>query len=87
MRRYYRTKELLHRDFLNKKKKVIKKCNELGIVHYDKNNSELYATPDKFVCILSPNEYAIGEPFSEDNTENGSIFLSRHDYEIFEGYF
>lgn len=84
--RRYTTNEMLHRDFLNKKRKVIKKCNELGIVHYDVNSPELYATPDKFICVISPNEYEIGESFSEKDTNPESVFISLHDYQIFDKF-
>lgn len=77
--------EQIIRDYHKEKRKIISKCKELGIAYYEvgKNDNELYATPNNCVCILSLNEYAIGETFSED-VENESIFISIHDYETFE---
>ena len=77
--------EQLVRNFHREKRKVIAKCEELGIAYHEvnKNDSELYATPNNFICILSPNEMRIGETFIENAEEPESIFISMHDYETY----
>jgi len=77
--------EQMLRDYRRQKKRIISKCVELGIAYYEvgQNDSELYATPDNYVCVLSPDDYAIGETFSESGA-NESIFVSLHDQETLE---
>lgn len=88
MRRQYSTREKFYRDYLRDKRNLIAKIRGLRMQYYEvgKNDAELYMNPDMYTCVLSENEYTIGESFSED-VEKGSIFLSCHDYEIFEGYY
>ena len=85
MKRQQSLKEKLMRQYSKEKRKLINKCEELGIAYYEigKNDSELYANPNNFVCIFSENEMHVGQTFTKD-IEEPEIFISAHDYETFD---
>ena len=70
----------IHRE----RKNFIERLERLGIAYYDVNsdNPELYATPNNFICVFSPNEMEIGDDFSESMNEE-AIFIALHDYNEF----
>ena len=79
--------EKMSREFHKAKREIISKCEELGIEWFEvgKNDSCLYTTPQNYVCILSTDEYAIGDNFAE-GIPNESIFISLYDNETFNLY-
>lgn len=87
LKRIVSIQEKILRSFHKAKKETIAKCEELGIEWFEvgKNDSFLYAAPQNYVCILSTDEYAIGDNFAE-GVPDESIFISLYDNETFNLY-
>lgn len=76
------TEEREKRYFHRKKNYLLKKCEKLGIPCYEVgiNESECYCMPDFYICILSPEEYMMGESFTE-MAPSESLFVKECDYD------
>ena len=71
------TSEMIRRRFHADVRGLKKRCKSLDIALHD-----FYNADDMMICILSSNEYEIGETKSGCSSENESYFVSEDDYLI-----
>lgn len=79
MRKQYSQREKEIRDFHREKRKWLRRLSDANITAYNTADEELTVNPRMFICICSPNEYEIGEPYL--GQQNDAIFITLHDYD------
>lgn len=77
MKRRMTTKEYFRRIFTTEVRKLKKYCEENSLTLYSNTDN----VPNDAICILSENEYEIGEIPHNCSFECDSYFLSPQDFE------
>lgn len=73
-------KELAKRQFKKEKTELEKKADKYGIDIYS-NESVIPTT--NYICVVSFNEYELGEPASNCDLTSESYYVKTYDYETF----